>query len=191
MILTWPRVISGGFALVGAAIGGTWIVASTAYSTIYSEQARQMASQIASYEALQGAKLPVLIQDLAKVAGNANAGLELKKLQEEHDSLKKQFEAKSKLLDELSKQTTLEEEFKIQTGESRKILNKTSILGIESVYPTYAMTRFDNSWNSWNIGEFQIRTLGGIDFRITLTEISGNPLAATFQVEKVPSSGNQ
>ena len=150
-----------------------------------------MASQIASYEALQGAKLPVLIQDLAKVAGNANAGLELKKLQEEHDSLKKQFEAKSKLLDELSKQTTLEEEFKIQTGESRKILNKTSILGIESVYPTYAMTRFDNSWNSWNIGEFQIRTLGGIDFRITLTEISGNPLAATFQVEKVPSSGNQ
>src|SRR6266849_10365159 len=109
-ILTWPRVISGGFLLICATAGATWYIRN--------DRLEELEHRIASYESLQGADLPGLIKQLSKLTGETSAVLRLKDLEVEHSKLLADFEKIKEQNRELLRNITLEEEFSLEPGKS-------------------------------------------------------------------------
>jgi hypothetical protein len=120
--------------------------------------------------------------------GTANARFALEKLQGEHEQLKKELEQARATVAELQKERRLVEQFSLQVGQSRTILNGTVVVGLVGLGPTYADVSFGGSpENNWRVGEFRDVNLGGSRYRVLLEAIpAGNPSSATFRVDALP-----
>ncbi|MFQ6026536.1 MAG: hypothetical protein ACE5Q6_03355 [Dehalococcoidia bacterium] len=158
---------------------------------VYDARIDSLENQVRSYESVQGANLPGLIQELAEVASQANANIKLEDLSIEHERVLLELQQARDLNAELQKQVTLEQELILAEGESDTILNGTIVMAVTRLYDTNATVVYDNSLRSWDVGEHFSQQFGGTEFRIRLAKISdANPDTATFFIEKLQNSSN-
>jgi hypothetical protein len=181
LVAALALVLAAAVALVAA----TWLVARASLQSRIAAQERE----IAFLRSTRDIDIPQLLEEFGRFVGTANARFELEKLQAEHERLKKELEQARATLTELRKERRLEEQFSLQVGQSRTILNGTVVVGLVGLARSYADVSFAGSpENNWRVGEFRDVNLGGSRYRVLLEAIPAeDPPRATFRVDAQPS----
>ena len=176
---TVTLVLSLGAGLVA----GTWVVAKLAVQS----QMAALEKELEFYKSTRDIDIPKLLNDFNKFVGSANAELELRELQAEYEKLKEEHEKLNTSYNALRQTVKLKDKFALSEGQSRTILNGTTIIGIQSLYDSRATATFNGDTElGWDVGEYKDVELGGIQYRIILEEIlKTNPLKAQFRVDEI------
>lgn len=170
-------------SLSAGLVAGTWVIAKLAVQS----QMAALEKELEFYESTRDIDIPELLDDFNKFVGSANAELELRELQAAHEKLKEEHEKLNTSYNALRQTVKLEDQFALSEGQSRTILNGTTIIGIRSLYNNRAAATF-NGINDfgWYVGAYKDVELGGIQYRIILEEIlKTNPLKAQFRVDEI------
>ncbi len=184
-----PELVAGlalVVALGAALVAATWLVARASLQSRIAAQERE----IAFLRSTRDIDIPQLLEEFGRFVGTANARFELEKLQAEHEQLKQELEQARATVAELRKERRLEEQFSLQVGQSRTILNGTVVVGLVGLGPSYADVSFAGSpENNWRVGEFRDVNLGGSRYRVLLEAIPADaPSRATFRVDALPAA---
>jgi hypothetical protein len=187
-----PELVAGLALLLGlgaALVAATWLVARASLQSRIAAQERE----IAFLRSTRDIDIPRLLEEFGTFVGTANARLELEKLQAEHGKVRKELEQARGSLAELRKERRLEEQFSLQVGQSRTILNGTVVVGLVGLGPSYADVSFAGSpENNWRVGEYRDVNLGGSRYRVLLEAIPATePRAATFRVDALPAPATE